>query len=174
MGVVGLGLVAIIGSAHTFMLQSSGMATTQGEASYAHEHLKRYLSLSNQIIQYGAAGNPPVSTAFAIRYDHRSISGATATPLNTADDEWDYYGYDAANDILYYDQDFVPGASANPPEPGSFAGMEVVARGVTALSFTLTSPAQMDVDMTVTKTAGTSTRTSRIKSSISPRGMVTN
>ncbi len=172
-GVVGLGMGAIISSSHNFMLQSAGMATTQGEASYALEHLKRYVSLANNIIPYNPTGTPPVSSSFAIRYDHRSITALTATPLDSTDDEWDYYGYDAVNKILYYKRDFVPGASANPADPG-FAGGEVIARNVTALTFTLTSPAQMDVDITVTKVIGTQTRTSHVTSSISPRGMVTN
>lgn len=165
-GVVGLGLIAILGSAQNFLMQSTGMATTQGEASYAHAHLKRYVALANRIIIYNG-------TEFAIRYDHRSITGGTATPLNSDDDEWDYYGYDPADGILYYRSDFVPGASANPANPG-FVGAQVIARHITVMTFTLVSPDQLDVDVTVTRTIGTQTRTSRVVSSISPRGMVIN
>ena len=173
MGIVGFGLVAIIGTAHRFMLQSAGMASTQGEASYAHEHLKRYMALANKIIQYNPSGSPPSSSSFAIRYDHRSITGGTATPLDSTDDEWDYYGYDSAGKILYYKQNFVPGASANPANPG-FSSGQIIARNVTALTFTLTSPDRMDVDITVTKQIGTQSRSSRVTSTISPRGIVTN
>ncbi len=172
-GVVGLGMVMVTGTSHNFLMQSVGMATTQGEASYGHAHLKKFVGMANRLIQYGAVGIPPVSAKIAVRYDHGSISGGTATPLVTTDDWWDYYGYDSGAQILYYRRDFVPGASvADPGDPG-FGG-EIIARNVVACTFTLVSPAQLDVSMTVTRTVGTQTRTSTVVSTVSPRGMVTN
>ncbi len=170
-GVVGLGMVMVTGTSHNFLMQTVGMATTQGEASYGHAHLKKFVGLGNRLIQYGAVGN--VSSKIAVRYDHRSISGGTATPLDPTDDWWDYYGYDSGAQILYYRRDFVPGASvADPGDPG-FGG-EIIARNVASFTFTLVSPAQLDISMTVTKTVGTQTRTSTVVSTVSPRGMVTN
>ena len=167
MGMVGLALAGVHGAAHSFLLQSTGMATAQGEASYASLHMKRYLSMANEILLYSP-------TSVAVRYDHRSITGLTATPLDPADDEWDWYMWDVATGNLYYEEDFVPGPAAAPAEPSDFTGTEIIARDVIALTFTLVSPAELDIDLTVQKFAGQETRESTMRSSVTPRGIATN
>ncbi|MCM8794621.1 MAG: prepilin-type N-terminal cleavage/methylation domain-containing protein [Candidatus Omnitrophica bacterium] len=173
-GVVGLALVSVTGSAHTFMMQTTGMATAQGEASFAQLHMKRNFAMANRFILWNAQ-------EVSFRYDHRSITGGTATPMDPTDDGWDYYGLRTSDNALVYKRDCGATADGNAGagnDPGSSPGtggtVEVVARNLTSFSMTQVSPAQLRVDLTATRTVGTQTRSSRVVSTISPRGMVTN
>ncbi len=175
MGVVGLAVAAISTSTQMYLWQSTTMATTQGEASYGVEHIKRYLSMGSRVVLYSAS-------RIAFRYDHGAISGGTATSLNTNDDNWDYYGWDPSNNTLVYRQAFVAGANPGATDPAdpdvtgvvNGASPTVIARGVTAFTLAQPSGADIDVDLTALSTVGPTSRQSRVRSTVSPRGMSTN
>ena len=182
-GMVVLSFGALQGIAHSFFFQSAGMANAQGESSYGMLHIKRKLTRANRVILWSP-------TRIAFRYDHRSIAGGTATPSDPTDDEWDYYRLDAANGLLLYRNNF-SGVIANGFDPADLSdvfdandgvnvgvnggpnenGEEVVARGVTALAFTQVSPYEVDVDMTVLQQVGRQARSTRVRGSITPRGV---
>ncbi len=172
-GLVGLGFAAISGTAQTYLSQSAGISNVQGEASYAMLHMKKYLSVANRVIQYNAGGNPPQSTRLAFRYDHRGLSG---TPLDISDDNWDYYAWDATNKTIVYRQGFVTSAnpgSTDPADPGP-DGATVVARNIQSLLFTLTNSIEVDIDLTAQQTVGPQSRSTRVSTSVTPRGWTAN
>ena len=178
-GMVVLSFGALQGIAHSFLFQSQGMAKAQGEASYAMLHIKRNLSKANRVIVWSP-------TMIGFRYDHRSIAVGTATPADPNDDEWDYYRLNGTT--LEYFQ-YVPPptippirnsgwGSAQPngadplPLASGFTDEEDSARGVTALAFTGVSPYyEVDVDMTVQQQVGRQARSTRVRGSITPRGV---
>ncbi len=170
-GMVGLSSVALYGLAHAYLFQNISMVNTQGEVSYTMSHIRRYLLMANRVILYNA-------NEVAFRYDHGSIlaTPATATSQNTDDDNWDYYGWDSATKTLRYRKSFVntpnPGA-VDPGDPGT-SGSVVIARNIQGLTFTLVSPAQVDVDVTAQETIGSQSRTSHARTSINLRGMGVN
>ncbi len=191
-GLVGLSLMAVTGTSQRYLLQSMSITASQSEAAYALEHMRRHLQLANRIVPYDDAGNPLTGTPLtfnriAFRYDHRSIAGGAATPgdvsddptpNNVNDDEWDYYGLDTQNNILYYRRDFIPGPFAGPGDPANpgFTGAEVIARGVSppgAGLFTLGGTSQLTIDLVSQQAAGTENRQTRSTTVIRPRGIPT-
>ena len=168
-GVVSLSFGALQGIAHTFFFQSVGMANAQGEASYAMLHMKRNISKANRVVIISP-------TQLSFRYDHRSITAGTATPTDMNDDEWDYYRLNGTT--LEYMNNFTAGPVAGGGDVTAIAividGEEVIARGVTALAFTQASPAEVDIDLTVQQQVGLQARSSRVRGSITPRGIGSN
>ena len=167
-GMVVLSFGALQGIAHSFFFQSAGMANAQGEASYGMLHIKRNLTRANRVI----LSSP---TFIFFRYDHRGIAAGTATPADLNDDEWDYYRLNETT--LLYRNNF-SGAVPNGEIPalpvfgvGVDPNEEIIARGVTALAFTQVSPYEVDVDMTVQQQVGRQARSTRVRGSITPRGI---
>lgn len=166
-GVVGLSIAAISGAAQNYLFKTRVMGSAQAEASYAMWHIKRNLSRANKIIVWSP-------TEISFRYDGRSIIAEDATPTDSSDDGWDYYGWDADSGNLVYKRRSPAdgaGAGANPGGSPGTNGGEVIARNVTGCSFATVSPAQIDVSITVRKTVGAQTQASRFSSIISPRGI---
>ncbi len=128
--VVGLTFAAIYVTAQSFLIQSTIFVSSNSEAAYAVEHMKRKIALANLVNVYPSGG-------IGFRYDHK-IGGAQ-TPNNVNDDEWDYYALrlpavGASLGTLIYKRDFVPGAVAGgavPADPLSVGG-EVIAQNILA------------------------------------------
>lgn len=145
-GLIALSVGAIYFASQRFLVQSVNIASVQGDAHFAIEHMRRNLMVANQMELAG-------STTLFYRYD--------LTPNVDNDDEWAGYRLNAGN--LEFVQIFGSfKGSAVPPDVGKFGPgngntpdtPEVLARGVSALNLANLpgSNAVVQVQMTVQRT----------------------
>ena len=166
-GLVGLSVAAISGAAQSYLSKTTGMGSAQAEASYAMWHIKRNLSRANRVIVWS-------STQISFRYDGRNVLAGTATPMDSTDDGWDYYGWDSQSGTLVYKRRVIPdgpNAGTDPSASPGTQGGEAIARNVTACTWTQVSPVQFDIAIAVRKSVGPQSQTSRFSSTVSPRGI---
>ena len=131
---VGLTFAGIYITSQRFLIQSTIFSSSNSEATFAIEHMKRRIVRANRLYIYLPAAGEFVGTKLAIRYDHKT--GGAQTPNDVNDDEWDCYSLQG-DSTLRYSNNFhgpQPPSGANqgrnpPPEP-DMSGAEVIARNI--------------------------------------------
>jgi len=173
-GFLGLSFAAIYITANRFLIQDSTIVLSQGDASFAVDHIRRQVMVANRLVWL-------TDRKVVFRYD----PAFPGTPTNFSDDWWAGYRLNSGR------LEFVPtlgvNGTATPTEAdldGAAAENPPVARGVVAPGGAIqggTAPAiftldggsgtLLMIDLTVKKTAGKENRETRLKSRVSPRGV---
>ena len=148
-GVVGLSFAYLYVSAQRQMIQSLNFTSAQGEASFALEHMKRYLTLAKDVTQ------PPNLAAPANQTDTLEF---TWRPTLSAPDQTSRY------ELSGTDLRFI----SNIASPGTF---ETIARNIEQVQFTRLSAGMVSLQVTSQRTSGGDTRQTRLETTVSPRGL---
>ncbi len=185
-GLLGLAFVSVYAASNRYMVQDSTIVSSQGDAAFAADHIKRNIFAANQVVLYDASGNPTTNNALAthraiaFRFDPNPLPG---TPTDFTDDRWAGYQINgtAPNTTLDFYANIVQ--QQDPPLLAAFgSATEVVIRrvlldGATTLSgatvpfvFELPGTTLVIVDVTVRKTAGADQRETHLRTTVSPRG----
>lgn len=168
-GVVGLTFFGVYTTAHRFMLQSTIFSSSNSEATYAIEHIKRRIIRANLVSVYADG-------SIGFRYDHRTFrNGPPPTPNNLNDDQWDCYGL--AGTTLRYNQSFATGAD---PGGSNFAGprVEVIAQNIQPPGGAIPPLFQIQnggtiviISLTARQATGQQVKDTTVATRISPRGV---
>ena len=146
LGIVGLSFAYLFTTAQRFMVQSVNLTSSQGDAAFALEHIKRYLSTATAVAQ--------------------PVTGAGAG--NVLEFTWQPTSLVAARTSRYVlsgtDLRFIPDTA----DVGTF---EVVSQGITTITFNRATAGTISIDVTAQRTSGGDTRQMRLQTNISPRGL---
>ncbi len=145
LGLVGLSFAYLFSMSQRFMIQSMDSATSQGDAAFALEHIKRHLMVAT------AVGQPPAG-------GQDNVLEFTWQPTSVLAARTSRYDVTAGGDMR-----FIPDTSV-----GVF---EVVSRGIISLRFLRPTAGTINVEVTARKTTGGDSRDMRLQTSISPRGL---
>ena len=145
LGLVGLSFSYLVSLSQRMMIQSVNFSTSQGDAAFALEHIKRY-----------------VTTATDITFPAEGASG------NVLEFTWQPTAAQAARTSRYQvngtDLRFIPDITA----VGTF---EVVSRGIQNITFDRAVARMVSVNVTARKTTGRDSRDTQLQTNISPRGL---
>ncbi|MBI3333287.1 MAG: hypothetical protein HYZ93_04275 [Candidatus Omnitrophica bacterium] len=176
-GLVSLTFLAIFGTAQRYLIQGANQVSSQAEASFAVEQMRRRLLPANRVVRY-------TDTLLAFRFDPRPLG--TATPADFSDDQW--AGYRLNDDGTL---DFLPNVSLGAADPsqaavsGAAAENPPLARGVVTLQMRLpditvappqTSPPQpgrVSILLEAQQATGGDSRRTRLETVVNPRGILT-
>ncbi len=150
-GIVSLAVATIYTTANRYMLQDFNSSNAQSEASFALEHIKKFVQLATAIdnATLPVGGN---SNALQFTWTNREPPSTGALVTRTS-----RYEIQAGN--LVFIQDTTVGAA------------EQLARGVSAIEFTRPLAGSIAVDLTVNVNAVTGTRQQRLQTTVNPRGV---
>ncbi len=151
--VVGISLLALVGlsfaylltTSQRFLVQSTNAASSQTDASFAVEHIKRNLTTATNIAQ-PAAGTSGSTLEF-------TWQPTAATAVRTS--RYEVQGTDLR---------FIPDTTA----AGTF---ERIAQGIQTLLFDRSTAGTVVIEVTARRTSGGDSRDMRIVTAISPRGV---
>lgn len=143
LGVVALSFAFLFSGSQRFLVQSMNATSTQGEASYALEHIRRYLFLATDIAVPAEGANgavlqftwQPTATGAAVTSDYR-LTGTNLEFQRTAG-----------------------------------GGYEVIARGIDAINFNRTARASVEITLTARRTSAQDTRRTQLRTTVNPRGL---
>ncbi len=145
LGVVGLSFAYLFTTAQRFMIQSLNATSSQGDAAFALEHIKRYLATAT------AVATP--------------VTGAQGAVLQFT---WRRTSLVAETTSRYVlngtDLRFIPDTA----NAGAF---EVVSQGITNINFNRATAGTISIDVTAQRTSGGDTRQMRLQTNVSPRGL---
>ncbi len=156
LGLVGLSFGYLFTTAQRFMIQSMNSTTSQGDAAFALEHIKRHLMVATAVTT-PAVGGPAGAVLVFTSQPTSAVAARTS-------------GYDLINpvggiaDLRFTPDTSAPGVFEDPPEG-------VIARGIQSITFTRVTAGMVSVDVTARKTTGGDSRDMRLQTSISPRGL---
>ena len=145
LGVVGVSFAYLLTTSQRFLVQSTNAASSQSDASFGIEHIKRHV-LTARDVTTPAAGASASQIVFIWQ-----PTAATAERTSR---------YDLQGTNLR----FVPDTSA----PGT---AEVIAQGIQAITFNRVAAGTISVDITAQRTSGGDTRQMHLQTDISPRGI---
>ena len=150
LGLVGLSFAYLYTMSQRFTIQSLNATSTQDDAAFALEHIKRNLILATAVAT-PAAGSSGNTLEFTWQ---RIVTVAAQT---------------SRYEVNGTDLRFIPNTAA----AGTF---EVVARGIQTggtLSplFSRATAGTVSIDVTAQKTTGADTRRTRLQTNVSPRGL---
>lgn len=148
LGLVGLSFATLFSTAQRFMVQSVNAASSQTEAAFALEHIKRNLSTATAIAVPTAGG--PATNNLEFTWQPRAIDPARTSR----------YELNMANEDLR----FIPDVSS----AGTF---EVISRGIQTIAFNRATAGTVSVNLTARRTSGGDTREMRLQTDVSPRGL---
>ena len=149
LGLVAVGFGYLYANSQQFLAQSVAISATQGEASFALEHIKRQLLRVNWVLVFG-------TDRIAFRYDPRPF--ATQTP-QVDDDQWDGYRLNGTilnlvRSIALTDDTNGDGVANGGDDPADVpAGGEVIARNITAITFERNNTRRVTVNVTAEQAA---------------------
>ena len=168
LGFLGLGFTGIYLAANRYLIQDTATIFSQGDASFATDHIKRKLVQANHLILLG-------NTKIVFRFDPIF----PGTPTDFSDDQW--VGYRLNGNLL----EFVPnlGIPGNvTPTEGDLNAAAAeslpVARGILPPGgeipalFELPAETLLKVDLTVQKETGGESHKTHLKTRVSPRGVL--
>ena len=150
LGVVGLSFAYLYGTSQRFAIQSMNFTSAQGEASYALEHVRRNLLLATAVAQPPNVAPPGNQTA-VLEFTWQPRSGV---PPRTS-----RYERDGSNRLLFT------------PDIADSSVTEIIARSISAMAFNRAGVSAVSIDMTAQRTSGGDTRTTRLRTRVSPRGI---
>ena len=157
LGIVGLSFAALMVMSQRFMSQSVSFSNSQGDASFALEHIKRYVTLATAITvpAAGASGN---QLTFRWRPRAGQLERESDYTLN-------------GTDLRVVVTTFNNNGTVN-----NVAAPERVARGIQSAGFPNiftrdTAGRTITVNITARGTSGGDTRDTRLQTTFSPRGL---
>lgn len=155
LGLVGLSFAYLYTTAQRFTIQSVNATSTQTDAAFALEHIKRNLTPATAIVTPATVAPAVGSSGNTLEFTWQM---SATTPVRTS--RYEVNGTDLR---------FIPNTAA----AGTF---EVIARGIQTggtLSplFSRATAGTVSIDVTAQKTAGADTRKMRLQTNVSPRGL---
>lgn len=147
-GVISLTVATIYTTANRFMLQDFNSATVQGEASFALQHIKRFVALATAIDSATLPVGSPGTTALQFTW----TPGVGQAALTSR--------YRLTGTNLEFIRDIGVGT------------VEQLAREVTSIQFKRPLNGSIAVDLTVNVNAVTGARQQRLQTTVNPRGVV--
>lgn len=148
-GIISLTVATIYTTANRYMLQDFNSSNVQGEASFALQHIKKFVQLAT-VIDDATLPVGGASAALEFTWAERVPPNTGALVSHTS-----RYEIQAGNLVLILDG----------------AAPEILARGVTAIAFTRPLTGSIAVDLTVNVNAGTGNRSQRLQTTVNPRGV---
>ena len=146
LGLVSLTFAYLFSTAQRFMIQSVNSTSSQAEASFALEHIKKHLQAATAI------AIPTAGTSDSrIEFSWQEMVGGVVT------DRTSRYQLNGSN--LEYIANTGIGA------------VEVIARGIQTITFNRATAVTVFINLTVQRSAGGDTRQMRLQTSVSPRGI---
>ena len=150
LGLVGLSFAYLYTTAQRFTIQSVNATSTQTDAAFALEHIKRHLTVATAVA-IPVVGTPGNTLEFTWQM-------SAATPVRTS-----RYEMNGAN------LRFIPDTAV----AGTF---EVIAQGIQTGGafppiFNQATAGTVSIDVTAQKTTGSDTRQMRLQTNVSPRGV---
>ncbi len=168
-GIVALSVGAIYFASQRFLVQSVNIASAQGDAHYAIEHMRGNVMVANRIVQWVGPGNSSTLFAFRVnnqwfgyRLDGTRLNFISAPALVPSTDTNGDGFIDANDDPTQGD---LAGAAAEVPP----ITQDILAGPNPPFSF-LTPSSVVRVDLTVRKTGGGDTRNHTVSTIIGCRG----
>lgn len=149
LGVVSLSFAYLFTTAHRFMIQSLNSTSSQGEAAFALEHIKKHLTMATAIARPTVGENPPPSI---LQFTWQRTSLVTATTSR--------YELKANGDLRFI------------PNTANAETFEVVSQGITTITFNRATARTISIDVTAQRTSGGDTRQMRLQTNVSPRGLL--
>ncbi len=146
LGVVALSFAFLFSSSQRFLAQSMNATSAQGEASYALEHIRRFLFLATDIAVPAEGAN---GAALQFTWQPTAVGGAVATV--TSD-------YRLNGTRLEFRR------TAGDP-------YELIAQGIDAINFNRTARASVEVTLTARRTSAQDTRRTQLRTTVNPRGI---
>ena len=146
LGVVGLSFAYLFTTAQRFMIQSMNFTSSQGDAAFALEHIKRYLMTAT------AVATPATGTAgpaLQFTWQPRTIDAVRTSR----------YELNVNGDLRFI------------PDTANAGVFEVVSQGITAITFNRATAGTISIDVTAQRTSGGDTRQMRLQTNVSPRGL---
>ena len=153
LGLVGQTFGYLASLSQRLMIQSMGSSTSQGEAAFALEHIKRYVTLATAITVPAAVGG----SGDELQFTWQPSSAVGVNPRTSR-----YYV--AGTDLMF------------DPDTGVGGADEIIARGIqtgVAITdiFTRAVAGTVSVNVTARKTTGGNTQEMHLQTNISPRGL---
>lgn len=145
LGLVGLSFAYLFSTSQRSLIQSANFASSQTDASFALEHIKRHLITATAVAApaAGAAG---------------STLEFTWQPTAAAAERTSRYELNGTE--LRFIADIT-----------SADAFEVIARGIQAVTFDRAAAGRVSVEVLAQRTSGGDTRQMRLQTNISPRGL---
>lgn len=152
LGVVGLSFGFLYSSSQRFLVQSINASSSQGEASFALEHIRKNLLLANAVASPAVGNTINLQAGDILQFTW--IPRANQAALNSR------YRINAGN--LEFDRD-------NP----ATEDWEVppVARGIIAVTIVRTAQASFDITLQAQRVRGNDTRQIQLQTVVNPRGL---
>ncbi len=151
-GLVGLSFAFLYSSSQRFLIQSANFTSSQGEASFGLEHIKRRL-LQAIAMAVPAAGETRTLTNGGVTVQFTWLPNRAALPLGLD------CQYRLSGDNLQFQR-------------GAGGTWEPIARGIESVTFTRTAQSVISVEIAVTRNAGRDIeRRTRLQTVVSPRGL---
>ncbi len=150
LGLVGLSFAYLYTTAQRFMIQSINFSYSQGDASFALEHIRRHVAPATAIAVPAVGGSGNV-----LRFTWQPTAIQTSRISQ----------YDIVNvtDLRYTPDIAAPGVYEEPNG--------VIAKGIRSIAFTRTTAGTVSIDVTARRTGGSDTRETRLQTNVSPRGV---
>ena len=146
LGVVALSFAFLFSSSQRFLAQSMNATSAQGEASFALEHIRRFLFLATDIAVPAEGAN---GAALQFTWQPTAVGGVTTTV--TSD-------YRLTGTNLEFQQT-------------AGGGYDVIARGIDAINFNRTARASVEITLTARRTSAQDTRRTQLRTTVNPRGL---
>lgn len=137
----------LYGTSQRFLIQSLNITSTQTEAAFALEHIRRNLQLATAVTL--PVTNP---AGRALEFTWQPTVNAVATPPRTS-------RYQMNGTDLEFVADTDNGAAVP------------VARGITQITFTQSAAATYAIEVRAQRTSGGDTRQITLRTTVSPRGL---
>ena len=144
-GVVAVSFAYLYGVAQRFLVQSVNFSSTQGEASFALEHIQRNLQRATAVALPADVGDSGATLEFTWQPD---INAAVRTSR-----------YQLSGTNLEFVADTAGG------------GAEVIARNIAAVTFTRASSSTFNIVVQARQSAAGDTRETTLRTTVSPRGL---
>ena len=147
LGLVGLTFAYLFSTSQRFTIQSVNFTSSQNDASFALEHVRRNLLIATAVAipAAGAAGNQ-------LEFTWQRRVGQVVTDRTS---RYELSGTDLR---------FIP-------DTGAGGVFEVIARGVQTITFDRATPGTVLIDLTAQRVSGGDTRQMRLQTRVSPRGL---
>ena len=146
LGLVGLSFAFLSSMSQRFMIQSMNSSVSQGDAAFALEHIKRHVTAATAITM-PAEGTSGPQLEFTWQ---PGVADAARTSR---------YAYLANGNLRFT------------PDTANGAVLEVIAQGITDLTFDRALAGTVTVTVKAQKTSGGNTGEMQLQTNISPRGI---
>ena len=144
LGVVGLSFAFLSSMSQRMMIQGMDSSTSQGDAAFALEHIKRNLTAATSVGVPAEGASGP-----ALEFDWQpKVADAVRTSR-----------YEVVGEELRFT-----------PDTGG-GGFEVVSRGIINILFDRALAGTVSINVTARKTTGGDSRDMRLQTNVSPRGL---